>query len=263
MPGFPGKRIMFGDLILPKTQPPVKLKVIAFGNGGAWPVIRGSRDAPLRRVSDPEGRPLHPCAYRLPHDVRDRLAAALKPLRNRDACMALATFIGRFWTAPKRLGLPFMLDRRALAPIETLDLTEARVRGAIRALERVGFIERMPASGRTHQATPDGLHRKPVAFTFGSDYREAFSMANKRAQAASNRRSQAGRTPIPVTLQRASTATPAVRPANSPKYNPSEASRSIWARTALKLPQSALQNSALEAALDHWKMAFEKAKAAG
>ena len=40
--------------------------------------------------------------YRLPHDVRDRLAAALKPLRNRDACMALATFIGRFWTAPQR-----------------------------------------------------------------------------------------------------------------------------------------------------------------
>jgi hypothetical protein len=41
MPGFPGKRIMFGDLILPKTQPPVKLKVHAFGNGTAWPVITG------------------------------------------------------------------------------------------------------------------------------------------------------------------------------------------------------------------------------
>src|SRR4051794_25535723 len=32
MPGFSGKRILFGDLILPKTRPPVKLKVIAFGN---------------------------------------------------------------------------------------------------------------------------------------------------------------------------------------------------------------------------------------
>jgi hypothetical protein len=136
---------------------------------------------------------LHPCAYRLPHDVRDRLAAALKPLRNRDACMALATFIGRFWTAPKRLGLPFMLDRRALAPVQALGLTEARVRGAIRALERVGFLERMPASGRTHQRTPDGLHRKPVAFVLASDYRDAFSMANKRAADAHDRRSRVGR----------------------------------------------------------------------
>jgi hypothetical protein len=29
----------FGEPILPKTRPPVKLKVLAFGNGGAWPVI--------------------------------------------------------------------------------------------------------------------------------------------------------------------------------------------------------------------------------
>src|SRR5690242_21117256 len=101
--------------------------------------------------------------------------------------MALATFIGRFWTAPKRLGLPFMLDRRALAPIEALGLTEARVRGAISALERVGFLERMPASGRTHQATPEGLHRKPVAFTIGTEFRDAFGAANKRAQATRER----------------------------------------------------------------------------
>jgi hypothetical protein len=89
---------------------------------------------------------LHPCSYRLPHDVRDRLDAALKPRRNRDACMALAAFLGRFWSAPRKLGLPFMLDRRALAPVEALGLSEARVRGAIRALEHVGFLERMPAS---------------------------------------------------------------------------------------------------------------------
>src|SRR5215207_2588210 len=98
--------------------------------------------------------------------------------------MALATFIARFWTAPKRLGLPFMLDRRALAPVEALGLTEARVRGAIRALERVGFIERMPTTGQTHQATPDGLHRRPVAFVFGPEYRDAFKRANAQAQEA-------------------------------------------------------------------------------
>src|SRR3954467_14696851 len=104
--------------------------------------------------------------------------------------MALVTFIGRFWTAPRKLGLPFILDRRALTPIEALGLTEARVRGAIRALERVGFLERMPASGRTHQATPEGLHRKPVAFTFGPGYRDIFSIVNKRAAATRDRRSR-------------------------------------------------------------------------
>src|SRR5215208_5703400 len=133
--------------------------------------------------------------YRLPASVRDRLASALADRRNRDACMALATFIARFWSAPRKLGLPFMLDRRALAPIGALDLTEARVRGAIRALERVGFLERMPANGRTHQATPDGLHRRPVAFTFGADYRDAFSTANKRAAAARDRCSRVGAVP--------------------------------------------------------------------
>jgi len=190
MPAGAGKDLIFGEMIFPENPVLRQAESVAFGNGNAWPVITGR---PFRRVSDPEGRPLHPCAYHLPHDVRDRLAAALKPLRNRDACMALATFIGRFWTAPRRLGLPFMLDRRALAPVEALGLTEARVRGAIRALERVGFIERMPTSGRTHQRTPDGLHRKPIAFTFGPDYRAAFDVVNKRAQTARDRHSRLGR----------------------------------------------------------------------
>src|SRR4051812_20515278 len=127
--------------------------------------------------------------------------------------MALATFIARFWTAPRKLGLPFVLDRRALAPIAALGLTEARVRGAIRALERIGFLDRAVTNGRTHQRTADGLHRKPVAFTFGADYRNAFSMANKRTVAPRDRRSRVGRTAAPP---RASTAPAAARLANSP-----------------------------------------------
>jgi hypothetical protein len=206
---------------------------------------------------------LYPCAYRLPHDVRDRLAVALKPRRNRDACMALATFIARFWTAPRKLGLPFMLDRRALAPVEALGLTEARVRGAIRALECVGFLERIPASGRTHQATPDGLHRKPVAFAFGADYRNAFKQANARAQAARDRRSRSRPTFACATPKRPSTAFLEARPANSPKYNSSEASKVHLGEMVSRPPEPPLQNSALDAALDRWKLAFEKARAAG
>src|SRR3954451_7563756 len=53
--------------------------------------------------------------YRLPHDVRDRLAAALMPFRNRDAAFALATFLGRFWSTPARLLTAFPIDRRELS----------------------------------------------------------------------------------------------------------------------------------------------------
>ena len=76
------------------------------------------------------------------HDVRDRLAAALTPYRNSDAAFALATFLGRFWSMPARLLAAFPIDRRELADHAALGLTEARVRGAIRTLEEVGFLDR-------------------------------------------------------------------------------------------------------------------------
>src|SRR5215212_1489287 len=142
--------------------------------------------------------------YRLPCNVRDRLATALAPFRNRDAAFALATFLGRFWSTPSRLLTAFPIDRRELANHAALVLTEGRVRGAIRTLEEVGFLDRAITSGSTHKPTPDGLHRKPVLFMFGTDYGPLFSMANKRAAAAREGRSGSPRTPTPANPPRPS-----------------------------------------------------------
>src|ERR687894_869317 len=133
-------------------------------------------------------RPFRPSAgqgaYRLPHDVRDRLTAALAPFRNREAAFALAVFLGRYHSNPDRLLCGFMVDRRELADRPDLKLTEARVRGAIKALEAVGYLERGLTTGSTYKATEDGLRRKPIRFVFGSEYVPLFRAANQRARRA-------------------------------------------------------------------------------
>src|SRR3954470_7177747 len=171
----------------------------------AHPLLPLPRPPSVRRRGS--RRPFAPAqagVYRLPHDVRDRLAAALMPFRNRDAAFALATFLGRFWSTPNRLLAAFPIDRRELANHAALGLTEARVRGAIRTLEEAGFLDRAVATGSTHKPTPDGLHRKPVLFMFGSEYGPLFSAANRRAAAARERRSGTRRTASPVNPPRPS-----------------------------------------------------------
>src|SRR3954470_11691261 len=183
--------------------------------------------ASRRRGSRRPFRPPSAGIYRLPHDVRDRLATALAPFRNRDAAFALATFLGRFWSMPNRLLTAFPVDRRELAGHAALGLTEARVRGAIRTLEEVGFLGRAVSSGSTHKPTPDGLHRKPVLFTFGADYGPLFSAANKRAAVARERRSGSRRMLPLATPQQRSTPSSAAPLTKSPKSKGSEAERVI------------------------------------
>src|SRR4051794_25164832 len=150
-------------------------------------------------------RPFHPSTdtgpYRLPHDVRDRLSADLTGYRNRDAAFALAVFIGRFWSAPGRIEQVFPIDRRALANRPDLQLTEAKIRGAIRTLERAGFLDRVePDRGSTYQRTDAGdLHRKPVCFRLGLPSRASFEAANNGAQKRRERQGLAGGRLIPPT----------------------------------------------------------------
>src|SRR4051794_24328196 len=104
--------------------------------------------------------------YRLPHEVWDRLVSALAPARNRDAALALAVFLGRFWSTPARLVSAFPIDRRELADRADLGLTEAQVRGAIGALEEAGFFRpALPRQGSPPRVTgAGGPHRQPPPF---------------------------------------------------------------------------------------------------
>ena len=165
-------------------------------------------------------RPFHPSPpsgpYRLPRPVLDRLEPALAPARNRDAALALAVFLARYWTAPARLGQPFQVDRRALCGHRDLPLTEARVRGAVAALEAVGFLTRItPEPGRRYQRTPEGLQRQPLAFHFAADFRALFEAANARPRRGA-RTSQDGRWPRPAVQLPAAPPRPSWRPSATP-----------------------------------------------
>jgi hypothetical protein len=213
-------------------------------------------------------RPFHPSTgqgrgYRLPHDIRDRLAASLAPFRNREAAFVLAVFLARFWSVPGRLAGSFPIDRRALTDHPDLQLTEARVRGAIKTLEAVGFLERaIPATGSQYKQVGEGLHRKPIQFGFGADYAPAFIAANARAAAARGAGSPARRPPSQNRAPRPSTTLLEARPLKSPKGK-SEAESSVLmgeVRAEIGLPPSVSQLDAnLEAALERLKLAIGKA----
>jgi hypothetical protein len=209
-------------------------------------------------------RPFHPSigegrGYRLPHDIRDRLAASLAPFRNREAAFALAVFLARFWSVPGRVSGSFPIDRRALTDHVDLQLTEARVRGAIKTLEAVGFLERALASGSSYKPTADGLRRKPILFVFGAAYGPAFIAANTRAAAARGRGSRDRRS---IISRRPSPASAEARLVNSPKGR-SEADKSMLmgdVRQTIGIPpQASVSDPRLEAALERLKRVFGEA----
>lgn len=153
-------------------------------------ISRAERPAPAAELRDRRQLSLRlgSGAYSLPRDVAERLSAALAGYRNRDAALALAVFLARFWSSRARLARPFPVDRRALADHVELGLTEGRVRGAIRVLEEVGFLNRgEPAPGSAYRQAGEGLQRKPILFGFGAEYGPLFAAANARATRARQR----------------------------------------------------------------------------
>jgi hypothetical protein len=225
------------------------------------PRSRASRTR-LRGLSGPFLPAEGASPYRLPREASERLALALTPARNREAAFALARFLARFWSTPSRLLTAFPIDRRALAKRPDLGLTEAQVRGAVRALESVGFLDRaLPEKGSAYRPVgPAGeLHRKPVLFRFGGEYAPLFAGANRRAAAARGGRERArriglGPAPWPTAVREMA---PVFK---SPKSKSEAKPQVFMGEIVSRLPEPPLQNSALDAALDRWKRAFEESR---
>jgi hypothetical protein len=221
----------------------------------------------LSRCRDMRTTPPRP--YRLPYAVRDRLQAALEPFRNGERAYALAVFLGRFWSMPGRVALPFPIDRRALADREDLKLTEGEVRGAIRTLEVIGFLARWKTLGSRYKATEYGLRRKPVPFMFGPDYMPAFIAANGRAAAARGGQDGARRYPTPqkrewpsaafLEARSRSLADQSKHPYNLPKDK--SAAQAALLMGKIQTPEFVQPNANLEAALDRLREAIGKAGA--
>lgn len=151
--------------------------------------------------------------YRLPRTIVARLSAATNDLRNAEAVMALAQFLARFHAAPNVLGRAFNVDRVALAAHGGLDLSEARIRGALQALEAIGFVIREVMPGSAYRATEHGLRRRPVLFRFAPDFMAAFQKANAAAQRARGAGSAARRPLAPPAPSRPPESPPVARPA--------------------------------------------------
>lgn len=197
--------------------------------------------------------------YRLPRAVEVRLGAAARDLRNCDAVMALAAFLGRFHTAPAVLGRAFPVDRAALAAVDTLGLTEARVRGALRVLEEIGFLMREAVKGSAYRPTEAGLRRKPVFFRIAPEFVGLF----ERANAAALRARGGGKTDRRPVAQ-----APAPRP-SSPAVARSTATLRAWSpkeripAETFSLGERSASNpeTGLEAALSRLRDAVERGAA--
>lgn len=211
------------------------------------------------RPLPPPRRPLAPWSpaeagpYRLPHEARDRLMAALMGRKNREAAFALAVFLARFWSTPDRLVTAFAVDRRALAGHAALGLSEDRIRGALATLEAVGFLERIePEPGRRYQRTAEGLHRKPIPFRFGPDYGPTFARANARAQAARQREAGSRRPPAASSLPQPPRPRPVAPSAPLPQIH-------YGSRLKMDLGEEVdTPDTPLEAALARWRRAISR-----
>lgn len=183
--------------------------------------------------------------YQLPRAVQEPLGAALTGFRNAEAAWTLAAFLGRYWSTPGRLDIPFPIDRRALVGHPHLGLSENEVRGAILTLERVGFLERVaPGKGSGYRVGAEGeLRRKPILFAFGAAFLTRFREANTRAKARTHKADARAAVPRALSHPKAFVQTLNV----------------LTGGLVERLPRKGQEESdpKLEAAIHRWKAAFD------
>jgi hypothetical protein len=136
------------------------------------PIIRdGLRIYPTRESGN----------YKLPGKLFQLLEVRLRTFRNREAAHILAVFLARMNAVPSRYNRPFPVDRRALMGNQTLGLSEDRIRGALKTLEAVGFLDRQPDPRGEYEKVqktptmPGGVKRRPIRFVFGLDFMPTFA----------------------------------------------------------------------------------------
>jgi hypothetical protein len=193
--------------------------------------------------------------YVLPRRLADRLEGALSGCRHKAEAIALATFLGRFWSVPTKLGQAFHVDRRALADRPDLGLSEKRVRQALDALVVVGFLKRQPDRGSGYRMTEDGLRRKPALYRFGAEWWSIFASVCRKAAAVVRE----------AVLRIGSRHTPARRStalydqfSAGPKRTAGPSKPSVHMGPEIRsgiLPQASVSNPNLEAALERLRKA--------
>jgi hypothetical protein len=194
--------------------------------------------------------------YVLPRRLADQLEGALAGSQYKAEAMRLATFLGRFWSAPGKLGQAFHVDRRALADRTDLGLSEKRVRRALEALKAVGFLKIQEAKGSAYRMTEDGLRRKPSLYRFGAEWWRIFASVCRKAARAVRQ----------AVLQVAGHGTPVSRPralrgqiSAGPKST-REAESGVYMGPA---PAPSESNPALESALDRLLLGIRLSRGSG
>ncbi|RYD71515.1 MAG: hypothetical protein EOP84_24760 [Verrucomicrobiaceae bacterium] len=116
----------------------------------------------------------------MPGKLFQLLEVRLRSFKNREAAHILAAFLARMNSGPSRYKYPFPVDRRALVGHPDLPLSEDRIRGALKSLEAVGYLDRIPDPRGEYErikptpSMPHKVKRRPIRFTFGADFLATF-----------------------------------------------------------------------------------------
>ena len=114
--------------------------------------------------------------YKLARSVHRLLSVLLKGFKNGYASYKVAVWLAKMNAGPKRLKTTFPIVRMVLKNREDLGLTEDEIRGSIRTLLRVGYIEVVPhPAGDIYQQTDEGVRRLPIQYRFSGQFYQTFA----------------------------------------------------------------------------------------